>query len=257
MALKALGPLDRSGQTPEVQDEWADLGLPAFLTPTFRQPERPVYPYSIIPGGVASSRELREAVAKDRLVAAHYQDFDLAHTRIVRLNSVRVAYVSYRLRNEIFWTRRPVTLRAGEALITDGRHFARTRCGNRLTETPPQTHSPSEPPAETLDTPQRLVTTSLLETATPLDISLTPPPPGKTPGRIDKGTPRASAVPVGTFDFFIPTGGGGMKKHCDPNAKPPDEDCRPPKPSPTPEPGTLLLVSSGAAYLLLRLKWRA
>src|SRR5215467_132697 len=35
-----------------------------------------------------------------------------------------------------YWTRRPMRIPNGEVLLTDGRLYARARCGNRISETP-------------------------------------------------------------------------------------------------------------------------
>jgi PEP-CTERM motif len=67
----------------------------------------------------------------------------------------RTVYVSYRIGNRIYWTRRRLTLRKGEKLITDGRMTARTRCANRVEETPQQAAAPEEPPANKFDEPVR------------------------------------------------------------------------------------------------------
>jgi len=96
---------------------------------------RDLYPYSVIPGGVESASELQTAVRNDPVVARHYADFDLAKTRTISLDRDRLVYVSYRIGGEIFWTNRALRLHKGETLITDGAHEARTRCGNRISET--------------------------------------------------------------------------------------------------------------------------
>ena len=114
--------------------------------------DRLVYPYSVIPGGIDSVEELKKAIASDPVVAAHYKQFDVAHARVERLETPRIAHVSYRLADHVYWTRRPLVLPAGERVVTDGSHIARTRCGNQLEEQPGPV-SAEEPPAAVLDTP--------------------------------------------------------------------------------------------------------
>jgi len=114
--------------------------------------EQPAFPYSIIPGGARSAEALRKAIDADPVVRAHYANFDLAKVHVVRLTEPRVAHVSYRLGDHVFWTRRPLLLKADETLLTDGVHYARTRCGNQLAVTPGAI-SGSEPSAEALDAP--------------------------------------------------------------------------------------------------------
>jgi hypothetical protein len=107
---------------------------------------RPVYPYSIVPGGVKDASELRWAAEHDPVVAAHYAGFDYDHARVVRLVLERTAYISYRIGNKVYWTRRRIKLKKGETVITDGKITARTRCANRVEEVPQQATSSSEPP---------------------------------------------------------------------------------------------------------------
>lgn len=103
---------------------------PQFSTPF----GHPYYPYSVIPGGAHSQAELQMAVDSDSVVAKHYSDFIIENTRIVTLDEDRRYHVSYRVGDKIYWTRRVLTLHKGEQLLFDGVHYARARCGNRLSE---------------------------------------------------------------------------------------------------------------------------
>src|SRR5579871_5596149 len=114
---------------------------------------RPVYPYSIILGGVENAGELKSAVANDPVVARHYWDFNLSRTRVERLASDREMYVSYRVGDSVYWTAKKLILRKGESVLTDGANLARTRCGNRLSETPGAPVQLHAPPADLLETP--------------------------------------------------------------------------------------------------------
>ena len=122
--------------------------------------ERVAYRYSIIDGGARTVEELKKAIAADPVVAAHYANFSLENTRVERLREPRLAHVSYRMGDAVYWTRKPVALRSGEAVLTDGVHIARTRCGNQLAETPGEI-SPLEPPPGALDLPVSVPLTSL------------------------------------------------------------------------------------------------
>jgi hypothetical protein len=115
--------------------------------------ERAVWPYSVLPGGVRSGTELQDALSRDSVAAAHYAGFNAKSTRVIRLASDRQAYVSYRLGNRIYWTAHKVTLHAGETLLSDGKNLARTRCGNRLSESPASPTHPAEPPASVMNAP--------------------------------------------------------------------------------------------------------
>ena len=123
---------------------------------TESRPSRPVYPYSVVAGGVEDAKELKWVAEHDPIVGAHYAGFDYAHAQVVRLTLARTAYLSYRIGNHIYWTRRRITLHKGEKVITDGRMTARARCANRVEETPQQQAvSPAEPPAQKFDEPVR------------------------------------------------------------------------------------------------------
>ena len=113
-----------------------------------------VFPYSVIPGGALSSRELSEAARREPVVAAHYAGFSVADARVIRLPHDKLAYVSYRLGNHIYWTKTKVELHQGETVLSDGKHLARTRCGNRISDVAMAPVSPQEPdPQKLLSTP--------------------------------------------------------------------------------------------------------
>jgi hypothetical protein len=116
--------------------------------------ERYIYPYSVIPGGVLSREELIDNISGDRVVAEHYSKFATRQAKIVKATETQFVHVSYRVRNKIFWTAKKIKIPKGESLITDGRDFARTRCGNRVSAVPLDPVSDKEEPvAETFEVP--------------------------------------------------------------------------------------------------------
>src|ERR1700678_4278951 len=160
VALRYLSPsLIRSAQTgPDLNRQAAEdvqvrrlVASELALRP--KASARPVYPYSVVPGGIEDARELKWVAEHDPIVAAHYAGFDYDHARVVRLTLAQTAYVSYRIGNRVYWTRHRITLHKGEKLITDGRMTARSRCANRVEEAPQQSAAPVEPPAEKFDQP--------------------------------------------------------------------------------------------------------
>jgi hypothetical protein len=114
---------------------------------------RPNYPYSVIPGGAYSQGELQFAHGKDLLVRSHYSDFDVKRAKLVNLTEDRFEYVSYRMKDQIYWTKRKLRIPKGELLLTDGVNYARTRCGNRLSDLPHQATSAQEPDPKVLSMP--------------------------------------------------------------------------------------------------------
>jgi len=110
---------------------------PGYSTPPAAEARnKVVYPYSVVPGGVASAAELQARAARDGVVAEHFKNFTFKDARTVRLEADREAYVSYRKGNDIYWTRKKVLLKKGEWLITDGTTTIRSRCGNQVCDVP-------------------------------------------------------------------------------------------------------------------------
>jgi hypothetical protein len=136
-------PAPVSAVAPQAQSAPAAAGAAA--------PSRPVYRYSVIPGGVRSAAELASAVQRDRAVSAHYADFDVAAAHLVRVEKPRFVHVSYRIGDKIYWTKKKLKLAAGESLLSDGTHLARTRCGNRIAEEVQGPVLDTEPASEMLD----------------------------------------------------------------------------------------------------------
>jgi hypothetical protein len=112
-----------------------------------------VYPYSVIPGGVRDVMALREAAGHDRAIARHFSNFDFKNARLERLSAPREVYVSYRIRDTIFWTRKRVRLPAGELLLTDGKLAARAKCGNQISDAAKPDVSDEEPAEDVMDQP--------------------------------------------------------------------------------------------------------
>lgn len=193
---------------------------------------RPLYPYSVIPGGVASRAELTYAVFHDPVVAGHYADFDLSKAHVVRLDRDRAVYVSYRLGDRVYWTKKTLRLFKGETLISDGVHEARTRCGNRLSDTPAGPVSPQEPPPTAMAAPPTLFAVNQPPPVFPLTPPL-PPPPGSVP---PSGPPGGGIIPPPIF----PIVGGG----------PPHSTTPTPPPAKVPEPATVGLLATGLVILI-------
>ena len=100
-----------------------------------RKPRR-IYPFSVIAGGAYSADELALARRVDGVVAAHYADFDPSTTAVRTLPENEYLYVSYRKANRVYWTTDKRRIPKGEPVLSDGKHLARARCGNRLSATP-------------------------------------------------------------------------------------------------------------------------
>jgi hypothetical protein len=233
--------------------------------PELHQTARILYPYSVIPGGVRNSAELRNAVAHDEVVARHYSDFNLRDVRVAPLPAARAVFVSYRVGNQIFWTKNKLNLPAGETVVTDGEHMARTRCGNRISEAPVGPVLGNEPSPEAMEIPADGGMLAAPESSP--ELPLTAPPmtaivvPPQTPASIFipiipplfpiGGTPSSPGIPTGP----LPPPSGTSPPSGPPPPPPPPVT---PPPISTPEGSDLLMLIAGCASVwLLRKKARA
>jgi hypothetical protein len=192
--------------------ERAPNGVASQGAPDQLQLKRLVYPYSVVPGGVQDAIELRTAILSDPVVAQHYKGFDVDSATPIRIPTERLAYVSYRLGNRIYWTNHPVRLARDEQVLTDGTHLIRSRCGNRISfERQSAGNSPAEPTEAEMD----LLADSFSDATVILPwnedgVIVAPPIPGRnsnpTPA-VPTGTPtRASGNSTGGAAGFRGTG---------------------------------------------------
>jgi hypothetical protein len=217
---------------------------------------RPVYPYSVIAGGIYSQQELAAANSKDAVVRAHYSDFNVKQAKLVQLTDDRYQYASYRVKDQVYWTKKKLRIPKGELLWSDGNSYARARCGNRLSDQPHDPTAASEPAEALLSLPP-------FRPEMRAKLELTDPPPlnggsGETPLPNEKGAAPAAApiaAPVGplwgpgpavfpvspviTSPAGAPAVSGGNS-----SATPvtPLTPAPPPTVSPVPEPGSALYL---------------
>jgi hypothetical protein len=188
---------------------------------------RPIYRYSVVPGGVRSPEELIEAMARDSAVAEHYAGIDKAKLTNGRLSEPLQAHVSYRIGDRVYWTKKKLTIQAGEQVLTDGKTIVRGRCGNNLSVAPLLPTLDNEPkpdvfdlivlplqpntlvqldPAHSYFTPRDLKTPQVPGSGTGSGLSSVggfpgPPPPGHgTPATLStqpSGAPTPNGVPPG------------------------------------------------------------
>jgi hypothetical protein len=237
-----------------VQNEWqqgdvsqnlAALAATSISAPVPLRP-RAVYPYSVVPGGVQDPEELHEVSEHDPVVGLHYAGFDFRNARMLELSEAKLVHLSYRVGNKVFWTRRKVSLRKGEKLITDGKIVARTRCANQISEAAVEAIAPEEPPLEAFEEPILMAGSAIQVPFPEPTVPEGPQPPTLTPLNPPSGGfpplfPPAVPVPV-----CPPT----KKKQAGAAESSKTTPC-PTPPSPVPEPGTIGLVGAGIAGLLL------
>ena len=110
------------------------------------------FPYSVVRSGVHNADEAQHATG-DEVVKLHYAGIDTGRLEATAYKTDAARYVSYRVSDQIFWTAKPVTIKAGEAVLCDGKNFIRARCGNRISEHPMQPTRRTEPSERELDNP--------------------------------------------------------------------------------------------------------
>jgi hypothetical protein len=205
----------------------------SYTSPFASRSGRPAYLYSVITGGIGSVEELRQITERDPVVAKHFAGFDFDHAHLVTVSEKQSMYVAYRMGDKVYWTRKKMPLHTGETLISDGKIVARTRCGNRVAVAPLGPPAIVDPLESDFDQPlfSNDMVTHEVE-----------PQPEAYAAAIPGGTPDAGNGLQPTHHkrflpfFFLPFAalpGGSSSPHT-PLAV-------------APEPGTLLLLSSGLA----------
>jgi hypothetical protein len=222
----------------KTEPRWPSLAPPPHDAGTN---PRALYPYSIVPGGVRNTRELKTAIANDPVVARHYAEFNADKTRQITLHDDKLVYVSYRIGDEVFWTNHKIRIPRGEALLSDGIHEARTRCGNRLSELPARPVSPKEPPREALEEPPAPEISAIEPPA--LEFVFTPPAPPPSTAPEPPGHGRIIIPPI------IPIWWGAGPPEPPRSPAPPTVPPSVP-PVQTPEPDSWLMLVAGFTALL-------
>jgi hypothetical protein len=205
-----------------------------------------VYPYSVVPGGLKGPDDLRYAALRDYVVRRHFSHFDYSRARLVHATEAREVYLSYRIRDTIFWTRRRIRLHVGELLLTDGKITARARCGNQISDAAKPEVSNEEPAEDVLDQPVAAVESA---PSMPMRPMLAPPD-------LPSGEPLPPTLFAGGFFFpYLPNGVTFFperSKHCPAGEVDVDGHCRPHKKPVVPEPSTMVLIAFGLALIMWR-----
>ena len=161
------------------------------------QETRKVYPYSIVPGGAPNVEEAKLAMRRPD-VRANYADVDFGKLHEVKLDKNLSGYVSYRYGDKIYWTKKKLTLRAGEMVFTDGVHIVRGRCLNCYSAVPMFPIRPTEPPENVLNEPVDVPVFAYKFPLLPVETPTLPPP-------LELMTPTVPISPGGAS-----AGGGGF-----------------------------------------------
>ncbi|MGZ4732652.1 MAG: PEP-CTERM sorting domain-containing protein [Terriglobales bacterium] len=230
----------------DVRKDLALMAARSARPAKFLSPIPGVYPYSVVPGGVKDAAELRYAATRDYVVRRHYARFDFNHARLVRASEAREVYLSYRIRDTVYWTRRKIRLHLGELLLTDGKITARARCGNQISDTAKPEVSNDEPEEDVMDRP-----VAELEPGPSF-----PMRPLSAPADLPGGQPTPPKLFANNFFFpYVSTGLPIPSGLCSADDEIVSHHCRPKrhhKPPTVPEPSTMMLTASGLAFILWR-----
>lgn len=212
----------------------------------------PVYPYSVIAGGIRGAADLQRAIARDPVVANHFAGFDVSRARMVELARPRPVHVAYRVDGRIYWTSEKLHLPGGERLVTDGTSYARARCGNRVSDVAQAPTSLAEPLPGAFDTPMAEDVEGAVLAAYDLDAAGDPVSGGAAPGLARSPGPSGggSGLPPPTGWFPPPVGDPGTP------VNPPSLWVPAPPTVAVPMPGTLLLLVAGLASYGALCRWR-
>jgi len=150
VGMETASPVDSAVPSSIIAADNSESAVPA-VEPV--SSPRQVYPYSVVSGGVHSTEEFAAARNVDPVVARHYADVAPGTLRAERVAAPRLAYMSYRVGDQIYWTKHRMMLHEGEQILTDGDTTIRGQCGNRLSDTPMVPTSGQEPLADVFDRP--------------------------------------------------------------------------------------------------------
>jgi hypothetical protein len=180
-------PSHRNPQKPSVQ---SDRNIAYTRSVVLQEEVRKVYPYSIVPGGASTVEDAKAAMVRPD-VRANYANIDFSKLRQEKLTKNLSGYVSYRYGDKIYWTKKKLTLRAGEMVFTDGVHTVRGRCLNCYSAFPMLPIRPSEPSEKVMDVPVDVPVFAYKFPLLPVESPALPAPPGEL-------TPTVPILPTGT-----------------------------------------------------------
>ncbi len=201
---------------PSTRKALPDFSMPSAVqlarapAATDDKPLRLVYRNSVVPGGVHSAEELAAVIKRDPIAAAHYANFNVAAAHLIRVEQSRMVHVSYRIGNQIYWTKNKVRLALGEYLLSDGEHLIRARCGNRIADVATGPVLPNEPAPEVLETAFVSADDLIDQTVSMAALNVMPAMPGAADNAASSVPATALASRAFAFDPVSPPGLFGM-----------------------------------------------
>jgi hypothetical protein len=167
----------------------------------------------------------KSQVMSDPQLMEHYKYFDWQKALVFENQEDSYSSVLYKKDGKLYWTRKPLLIKKGEKILTDGKVQIRTYCCNQIVLAPPGPFLPplEEPPPEEIQPPEAPAIPEFPLIGFPL-----PPPILDIPPALTTYIPPPKPTPI----LFV-------KKRS------------PRVPTPVPEPGTIILLLSGLGFLVL------
>ena len=165
-------------------------------------------------------------VMSDPQLTEHYRGFDWAKAVVFENQEDSFSSVMYKKNGKMYWTRKPLRIRKGERILTDGKVLVRTYCCNQIALVPagPFLPPPEEPPPEEIQPPEA----PGMPEFPALPPLLLIPPSVRIPPSQGKFVPLPPTKPI-----LLP------------------QERAPRGPIAVPEPGTLILLVSGLGLVVL------
>lgn len=167
----------------------------------------PVFRHSVIPGGVFSSDDLVASTRRDPVVFAAYGSASPETVRSTIVAAPRAAYMSYRIGDQIYWTRNKIALKPGETILSNDQVEIRARCGNQISDEPMLPTSELEPPVVEFD--RLLDGDDAGDPAPRIEVAGGAPAAGATPSTLSVSPPlEGTMASIGGGSAGPPMGGG-------------------------------------------------
>jgi hypothetical protein len=160
---------------------------PAPVVRPASAPKKVVYNYSVIPGGEPNVADFCGQIQSD----AAFHGFNCNVAYETSLRSPISVFMTFKKNGRIYWTKHPVSVKAGELMYTDGHRSFLARCGNEIGFAPQQ---------PTMEIDESLLSEPTLPASPPV-LALAPSGSSVAPGDF---VPRPPSVPTGVPAYVAP-----------------------------------------------------
>jgi hypothetical protein len=154
-------------------------------------------------------------VMSDPQLMEYYRNFDWGNALVFENQQDSFSSVLYKKNGKVYWTRKPLLIRKGEKILTDGKVHVRTYCCNQIALVPPGPFLPprDEPPPEEIQPPEAPAIPDFPLIPPALDIppiQLTYVPPPRLLAFKERSSRRPIPVPEPGAFFLLVSGLGAL-----------------------------------------------